>query len=246
MSNLKIHLYSICWNEETLLPHFLSYYSSFCEKIFLYDNFSTDKTREIALTYPSVVFLQYDTQNEIRDDIYLKIKNESWKKSRGNADFVIVCDTDEFIYHNHLSDLLKKFKENRISLIKPVGFNMIHDAAPSAETNIFSSIQYGVRSEDFDKVILFDPNLIEEINYASGSHKCNPIGIVKYAEDTIKLLHYKYLGLENVINRYALMSKRLSSHNKKYYLGFHYSFSRSKIKREFNANWKKKINVFEY
>lgn len=244
MSNVKIHLYTISWNEEVMIPHFLSYYAGFCEKIFIYDNFSTDKTKEIALSYPCVTFLQYDTQDEIRDDIYLKIKNEAWKKSRGTADFVIVCDMDEFLYHENLQELLKGYKENKTTLIRPTGFNMIHDTAPDSKTNLFSDIQYGVRSTDFDKVILFDPNLIEEINYGSGSHACTPMGVIHYGTDAIRLLHYKYLGLDHVIKRYRLMSARLSKYNKKHGLGFHYSFSQMKIKREFNQMWKRKINVF--
>jgi hypothetical protein len=244
MSELKIHLYTISWNEESMISHFLSYYSRFCEKIFIYDNFSTDNTKEIALSNPAVTFFQYDTNDEIRDDIYLKIKNECWKKSRGQADFVIVCDIDEFIYHQDLLEHLKKYKAEEISLIRPVGFNMIHDSKPSFNADLFTEVQFGVRSTDFDKVIVFNPNLIEEINYSSGAHKCVPIGIIKYAVNEFKLLHYKYLGLDNVINRYNLMSKRLSAFNKKNGLGFHYSFSRRKIRREFNNYDAKKINVF--
>lgn len=245
MSNVKIHLYTISWNEEVMIPHFLAYYAGFCEKIFIYDNFSSDKTKNIAIAHPSVHFLQYDTNDEIRDDIYLKIKNEAWKKSRGTADFVIVCDMDEFLFHQNLPEILKKYKENKTTLIRPIGFNMIHDAAPVSDTNLFNDIQYGVRAKDFDKVILFDPNLIEEINYSAGSHTCAPTGIIQYGTDEIRLLHYKYLGLGNIINRYKLMSARLSKYNKSLGLGFHYSFSQMRIKREFNNMWKRKINVFD-
>jgi hypothetical protein len=245
MLDIKIHLYTISWNEEGMLPHFLKYYTQFCEKIFIYDNLSTDLTKEIALSYSGVEFLQYDTSGEIRDDIYLKIKNEAWKKSRDKADFVIVCDIDEFIYHHNLNELLQKIKNENISIVKSVGYNMINETYPNADSNIFDSIQYGARSTDFDKVILFNPNLIEEINYQVGAHKCVPIGKINYSINEFKLLHYKYLDLERVIQRYTQMSLRLSEYNKKNGLGFHYSFTKRKIKNQFNQLLKRRVNIFD-
>mgnify|MGYP003885661107 CR=1 FL=1 len=48
MKNFKIHLYSICYNEQVMLPHFIDHYSSFCDKLFIYDNFSTDLSSDIC------------------------------------------------------------------------------------------------------------------------------------------------------------------------------------------------------
>jgi hypothetical protein len=243
MKSVKIHLYTICWNEEKMMPHFLKHYSEFCDEIFIYDNFSNDDTAAICQSFPKVNLLQYDSGNEIRDDIYLIIKNSIWKKSRGVADFVIICDVDEFLYHQDLKGYFENLKETGITIMKAYGYDMISEKYPSPEDNLFSSIKEGVRSINFDKVILFDPNKIDEINYSPGAHGCFPVGLLKYPEEPAKLLHYKYLGLEEIINRYSLMSKRLSAFNKKFSFGFHYSFSRNKIIKEFNGLWKKKHKI---
>ena len=44
---MKIHLYSVCYNEEIILPYYLNHYSKFVDKITVYDNFSTDSSVEI-------------------------------------------------------------------------------------------------------------------------------------------------------------------------------------------------------
>ena len=43
--------------------------------------------------------IPYSTGGKINDFKYLEIKNNAWKKSRGKADWVIVVDMDEFLYH---------------------------------------------------------------------------------------------------------------------------------------------------
>jgi hypothetical protein len=241
---VKIHLYAICWNEAKILPHFLRYYNEICEKIFIYDNFSTDRSLEIISGFSKAEIFSFYTNNQIRDDAYLKIKNEVWKKSRGKCDFVIVCDVDEFIYHPDINNFFKSLKEQNISLARCEGFNMITKNYPVEEDNIFIKIQEGVQATDFDKLIVFDPNLIDEINYTLGAHECMPIGKLKFNNYELKLLHYKYLSLPDVLSRYKEMGSRLSKYNKRLKLGRHYLFSSGRIKREFESIWKNRINVF--
>lgn len=237
---VKLHLYTICWNEEKMLPHFLKYYAAFCEKICVYDNFSTDKTAEICAAFPNVEVFEYDSGNEIRDDIYLKIKNEVWKKSRGEADFVIVCDVDEFIYHENLDGFLSGAKSNGISVMRCEGYNMISDKFPAADKNIFEEVQEGVRSINFDKACVFDPFLVEEINYSPGAHGCFPVGKIKYSDHELKLLHFKYLDLNYILLRYKEFGTRLSKFNRANSLGHHYLFSSFRIKKEFRQIWAKR------
>jgi glycosyltransferase involved in cell wall biosynthesis len=63
---MKIHVYIISYNEEKLLPFTLDYYSTFCEKIFVYDNYSTDSSDEIYKKYNKVEVIKWDSGNEIK------------------------------------------------------------------------------------------------------------------------------------------------------------------------------------
>lgn len=240
-----VHLYAISYNEEVLMPHFLKYYTGFCEKIFIYDNCSDDSTLEICKSYENVSIFSYETNNQIRDDIYMKIKNEAWKKSRGLADFVIVCDIDEFIYSNSMTTYLEQALAQGITLVKSIGYNMVSDVLPSKESNVFKDIPFGARSVNFDKTLIFNPNLIEEINYEFGAHSCCPTGTLKYSNERLFLLHFKYLSVSYIRDRYKKFNSRLSSFNKKRNLGYHYSFSNFRISREFKSIQKKSVNVLD-
>lgn len=50
----KVHVYILCFNEEKMLPFTLDCYSSFCAKIFVLDNMSTDHSLEICSMYSKV------------------------------------------------------------------------------------------------------------------------------------------------------------------------------------------------
>ena len=39
----KVHVYLLCYNEEDIIAKIIEYYSTFCSKIFILDNYSTDK-----------------------------------------------------------------------------------------------------------------------------------------------------------------------------------------------------------
>jgi len=241
--SLKIHVYTVCWNEAAMLPHFLTYYSEFCEKIIVYDNYSTDDSVKICEQFPKVQIKNFFTDSEIRDDIYLKIKNEAWKNSRGQCDYVIVCDVDEFVYHPQLSDFLKQKAAEGITLFRTSGFNMVASDFPAPGINLIQTIREGVPSLSFSKLSVFNPDLVEEINYEYGGHKCCPVGRLKFSIDEVKLLHYKFLGLDRTLKRYREMGSRLSKYNRKRGLGLHYLYSSGRIKKEFNQLFKSKEQV---
>ena len=234
---MTIHLYTICWNEEGMLPHFLRHYSSFCDQLFVYDNFSSDRSAAICASYDRVTLRQYDSGGQIRDDLYLAIKNNVWKRSRGQADWVIVCDIDEFLYAADLRRQLEELDRSDSTLVRCKGYNMVSEHYPTPAQPIFETIREGVPSTSFNKVLLFRPDQIDEINFGPGAHTCNPIGKLSYSDLDFKLLHYKYLSLEYHLQRYRLMASRLSAYNKKFNFGFHYAYSTRKIKKEFNEIW---------
>lgn len=239
-----IHYYSLCWNEEIILPFTLDYYSGICQKIVIMDNESDDNSHSIIKSYPNAEVRTYQSNGEIRDDLYLEIKNNVWKESRGKADWVIVCDTDEVLYHPNLVAKLDELKSQGVTIIKPYGYDMYSETLPQKS---LLEIKNGIKdNRHFRKCIIFNPNMIDEINYNAGCHKCKPKGEVKfYKKDDIKLLHYKHINLEHVLDRYDLLKKRLSPYNIENKLGKHYLFEKQKISMFFNKNLKKTKKVID-
>lgn len=55
------------------------------------------------------------------------------------------------------------------------------------------------------------------------------------------LIHYKFISLDYVSNRYAILNSRLSNYNKKYQLGTHYTQKNATEYTEHLMNNKVKI-----
>ncbi len=227
---------TIAWNEEELLPIFLNHYEKFCEKIIVYDNESDDRTAEICDAHALVERRVYATEGQIRDDVYLQIKNSAWKDFR-DYDWVCVLDLDEFVYHKDLETFLLSCKRKGISIPQTEGFSMCSETLPSPKANIWEEITKGIRDTWYDKTPIFDPKLIDDIGFKHGCHACYPAGVIVYDKfPSLKLLHYKNIGgLKRLENRRKLYEKRLSSINIEKKWGHNYLYP-CRIKEEWDKH----------
>lgn len=238
-----VHLYALCWNEAKILPFVLRYYEEFVDHFYIYDNFSDDDTDVILINNSKVTVRKFDTDGQFNDLVHQKIKNTVWKKSRGKADWVIVIDMDELIYHPCINEFLNK---TEYSIFKPKGFNMVSSDFPKIDFKITDQIKVGIPDDKYAKMVLFNPHRIVDINYEPGAHEAYPIGIVSVVESKdFKLLHYKNLGPDYVIGRIMEYNKRMSEINKEMGLGFHYEKQKSQIIDEINIALKSAISVID-
>lgn len=216
-TNFKIHLYTICKDEEILLPFFLQHYDQIADEIvILFDKSTTDTSEKIIDDHPKCRKVYFDFGGKVRDDFLTLAKNSIWKESCNKADWVVVVDIDEFLYHkkglrNYLMDCMRK--EITIPLID--GFDMFSDFLPVYGKPITLQIRDGKSNIAFCKKAVFNPNKISDIHYLPGAHQCEPEGIVTYSkEKEIKLLHYKYIGgLERMKERWITYGNNLSELN---------------------------------
>lgn len=238
-----VHAYFLCYNESYILPHLLRYYSTFCEKIYIIDNMSTDNSREIINSFNNTQIIPYNSNNELRDDLYVFQKNNVWKRSYGVADYVIVGDADEFLYHEDMNEFLTKSFNDGITIFKPEGYHMVadEDVNLNFDDNILEKVKYGVRTPVLDKMMIFNCNKIEDINYSFGCHNANPIGEIKLFNDpSLKMLHYKFLGIKDHLHRNNIRRERLSDFNKQYGLGTYYLYTDEEVIQDYrNYNNKK-------
>ena len=212
----KISAYFPCYNEAKLLPHLLRYYTSFCDKVTILDNFSTDNTEEVVKKFPNVIFEKFDSNGSFNDGINAHLKNNVWKRDIGNFDYVIAADSDEFIWHPNFVEFLQEKRSQGYTLFRPFGYHMVGDVDLDLkeEDNIFDKVKYGIKVSSMDKYIMFDCNKIKETNFSVGSHSCNPIGEIKlYYSSDLKIKHFKYMGLENHLSWCRIAKQRLSQYN---------------------------------
>ncbi len=220
-----ITIYTIAYNEEVMLPFMIKWYRErFPEcKIVVYDNFSTDKTEEIALSNDCQV-VKYDSNNQIRDDLYLEIKNNCWKTAE--TDWVLICDVDEFLDIQE-SDLINETS----TIITSEGWNMIN-TQPNPNLEL-KDIKWGTRAKQYDKAYLFNKKFIKEIRYSAGCHSCNPSGKIKYSSNLYKLFHFKAISEDYMIQRHTSFAKRMSEQNIKNDWGVHYFDTEETIRRNY-------------
>ena len=236
---MKIHAYILCYNEEMILPFTLDYYSKYCEKIILLDNESTDRSRKIAAKYPKVSVVSWSSNNQINDFAYVQLKSSIYKNSRGIADWVIVCDCDEIVYN---LDLLHEIKKHNICVPHIEGYHMVHDRFPEYTGELITTkVKTGFRDFVFDKQVIFDPDVDMTFGIGAHTHTC----LVPRDESIVglKLLHYKYLGVDYVHMKNQRSLSRLSDINKKFGFGDHYknTFEDTKASVEYHLNNSKEI-----
>lgn len=213
LPKVRTCVYTTCYNEQTILPFFLKHYLSFCDEIVVYDNSSTDNSVKVVNSFDNTRVVKYNT-GEIRDDILLIMKNNIWKEARGRFDFVIVVDTDEFLYYPNLKDLLPWCKKKGKTVLKPKGFNMVSEKLADSDKMLYEQVRTGVPEWHYNKCVAFDPNKIREINYTVGAHKAVPRGKVRYFRSPdLKLLHYRYLSRESYLKK--MKNSRQSDVNRK-------------------------------
>lgn len=219
---MKIHAHILAWNEEKILPYTLDHYSKICERIFIWDNMSTDSSHEIYKKYHKVEVIKWDSGGEINELYYVKIKSLGYRETSKDCDWVVVCDCDEFLYHPNLESKLAEYKEKGINVPLISGHDMVSERFPEYDGKpLVEKVKIG--SEIYDtmcKNIIFDPKLY--VSYGIGGHNFHADG-VKYSEDReLKLLHYKFLGKEYVESMYKSRAERLSQFNKERKFGEHY------------------------
>ena len=252
-----IDAFTFCYNEEIRLKYYLNLYAPLCRRITIYDNCSTDSSKDIATKYDNVIW-ETETyyQNEINDQILTNVKNNCWKQSK-DADWVIVGDVDEILYHkdglnNYLMYLLN---ETNKKIIRATGFDMVSTKLPTHKGQFYDDedFQYGVRNTGWDKTCIFSPKNVGEINYCHGSHRCKPVingyrwkrrvKQMSLHDGELKLLHYKYLSKENFVNNQLRSGQRMAEINKKKNWGCQYLYTSEKQEQIFDQTLRNRKKV---
>lgn len=198
---MKIDLYTQVRNEEKLMPYFLRHYSTFVDRIFIIDDKSTDKTVEIAKRNPKVKILRPNYSEGFDEIVRNTYFEDVYKKySRGNADWVIYVDGDEFVYHKNILKVLEEQKNVGRKLLKMTGYAMVSEKFPTTFGQIYEECNRGTRSRRYDKIIVFNPDI--GIVFTDGRHSLPFSGSVRAYRCGLVLLHYKYLSREFIMKRW--------------------------------------------
>jgi glycosyltransferase involved in cell wall biosynthesis len=232
---MKIEVYCLAHQEAKIMTYFMKHYTQFADVIVM-EGHSTDRTVEIVESFGGRI-VKVDSNNTIDDEKWTNLKNNCWKESK--ADWVIVCDADEFVYHPDLVGILGTTKT---TVFMPRLFNMFTEKFPTTNGQIYDEVKYG--REGGAKMNLFKPSEIKEINYSVGCHHAKPEGNVQLnVTSEIMTLHMRHLSRKYVIEKNAYLFPRLSETNKKYSWGYHLAATKDEIDKYFNNEMTALIKV---
>jgi hypothetical protein len=229
-----------------MLPFFRRAYEPFVDRVFVYDDGSTDRSLEILGQWPRATIVPITTRGDAYVASLLTLYDDCWKRSRGEADWVIVGNVDEIFHHpTGLDAYLAACGEAGVTLVVPDGFEMIADRFPEADEDLVQSFDRGVRMPDFDKPAVFSPDAIQEIRFAPGRHAADPVGrVVMPKRRELRMLHYKFLGLDYTRSRYRELASRRRPGDLAHQWGEQYALDDNTLAQRFDAYAKGAVNVF--
>jgi hypothetical protein len=232
---MNIEIYALCHQEAKIIPYFMRHYNQYGQ-VYLYEGHSTDESAELARSLGAII-VPLNTNNQVDDYIFTNIKSNCWKESK--ADWVIICDMDEFLYHPNFVEYLGTIKE---TIILPRTFEMIADLYPTTSGQIYDEVRFGF--ETTKKMFMFQPMELTDISYGIGCHTAQPEGnVIINKTSEIICMHMRHLSLEYIIQRNTYTYSRMSEINKKNGWGWHTNLPPSAVQDFFNSSRQNIIKV---
>lgn len=229
---MRVDVHVTCWNEERMLPFFLRHYEPIADQIFVYDDGSSDASRDILEGSSKTTVIAIDTRSapsyvQALQDVY----DQCWKRSRGRADWVVVGNVDEHYDHPlGLRRYLHGCRRTGVTAVPALGFEMVAPAFPGPGAHLRSVVRAGHPLAGLAKTCVFDPDKVLETNFAPGRHTASPTGtVVIPRRRSVRLLHYKWIGVEYVTQRHAQLARRRQPDDHRSGFGCHYEWDEPRV-----------------
>lgn len=200
-----------------MLPYFLRHYTPWVDRLIFYDGGSTDRTRQILWCCPKAEVRDWPGSPGMVDDEFTAFANEQWKEARGQAEWVVWVDCDEFLYCQNITQVLQHYLDTGVNGPQIKGFTMVSGHFPTTDGQIYDEIKTGFPDDVWSKQAIFRDNIC----YNMGRHSINPkeSGLRSSPTVEIKLLHYRALGMDYVRERHGRNWARVPEHCRAQNLG---------------------------
>lgn len=207
-----LHVYTMTWNEEYMIEYFLRHYEGVADKIFVIDDQSTDRTREIVRAHPKAEIIGYPLEPGLVEPAKAKLFSRVYRGiSRGVADWAIVVDSDEFIFHPNLRGVLEEQKALGNHIIKPdKGWMLGARTTPQTTGQLYESCTLGFEKRSYAKPVIFDAAI--DVWFALGQHSVRSKGARMVSGTGTHLLHCCYLSWEWILDHLHRRWARMPQH----------------------------------
>ncbi|WP_132254320.1 glycosyltransferase [Methylobacterium segetis] len=229
-----VELYTVCWDEADMLGFFFRHYDAFVDRYVVYDDGSTDGSREILRAHPRVElrdFARVAAESFVLS--HKAMQDEAWKESRGRADWVIVTAIDEHLHvpGRPMAEYLAEQADHGVTLIPALGFDMNHKEMPDDSGLLVERVTRGRPRIAFNKLSVFRPDAVRESGFTAGRHAAEPVGDLRLpTRDALMLWHYKHLGFARNAAREAAQAERLGRVDRAQGYGQHYLWGEARLR----------------
>lgn len=247
---MRVEVFTLCWNEIAVLPFAVDYWRRYADHVTVFDNGSTDGSLEFMEKHKDLITVRhFDTLGRKDNTTQMILKNSMWKEARDRADLVVACDLDEMLIPK--PGALQRMMLSGGTVCEPIWYELVSEETPKHEEGrMLHEIRpmavmprQSERMPTVTKAVLFNPNLIDEMNYGPGCHRCNPTGEVRWYQGDIYLLHANNaLSLEYRLARYRQQAERRSVTDIRRGYGIHYTRTEQKITADWVAQMERMVN----
>ena len=156
-----------------MLGFFFRHYDPYVQRYVIFDDGSTDGSCELLRTHAKVDLRPMPPPSDPLSRVAsgLAVLESCWQESRGSADWVIVTDIDEHIYHSHdLAHYLRACKARGVTIIPSLAYEMVAEEFPHRDLLLCRTVTTGVRWGEMNKMNTFSPDDVVATNFAPGRH----------------------------------------------------------------------------
>lgn len=227
---MKLAVISVVYNEEILLHHFLDWYSSQADTVFIIDNESTDRSREICKRYRNVVLSTYKTGGVNDVEAANAVLEKARKACIGKYSYVLRADCDEFVISKNGNSIKREIERAGMpEVLGTHGYNMRPKPGEppyDPKKSLFEQIQWGIENIKFiSKPAIIRPE--SELKFILGGHAIvGNQSLNNQLKDVEKsrfyLLHYSALSEEMFVSRRMSRVRRFSDRSRELGIANHY------------------------
>lgn len=191
---MRVHLYSIMYNEAKLLPYWLRHYSPWVEKMIVYvDKASNDGTLELLKANPKVEARTWPHDTGLDDEQFIQTCNY-WPNLEGvknGVDFVGFVDCDELLYH---PKPLEALQSQSTDIFRAKGYALISQFGIPKDDGrqIYEQVRTGIEQENHSKFLLWRPGF--RICHHHGRHEFPEYGGRMDSRFVFKNFHLHHLA----------------------------------------------------
>ena len=229
-----------------MLNFFFKHYDDIVDRYVVFDDGSNDQTLDILKKHPKVDLRKKRdlSKTEDREREGTIFQNNFWKESRDSANWVLVVDVDEHLFHEDLRGYLLNCAHQGVTVVPAIGFEMVDEKYPTGTCRLCDVIKHGAPSLLYSKPSIFSPKSIKDMHFTYGRHSASPEGhIVLPQNDEVLLMHYKHIDFDFVMRRHGEFALRQSAKDLERGHGIHYTWNAVELRKAWDDIASRAIDV---